>query len=339
MKSLQALLAAFACAILPLHAADVSDLTYTTTDGEVTITNCDEAASGELVIPPAIEGNSVTSISTDTFRDCTNLTSITLPNSVTSIGSGAFQSCTSLASITLPDSVTSISTDTFYLCTSLTSITLPNSVTSIGFGAFEDCTSLTSITLSDSVTSIGSRAFRDCNTLQSVYFLGAPPTVGSTAFLNAAAGAKAIVPIQFIEDFGGNGAVWSGLVVEENEVLANPGEFGLVTQEAYETLVAAYTAAIAERDARPTAEQLAAVEAERDARFTEDQIRAMSADYTIGLNAAGNVQMKFNLFESTDLNTFAPFTVTPESVSVVDGSICFEFAPTDDAAFFRFSVQ
>ena len=30
----------------------------------------------------------------------------------------------------------------------------------------------------------------------------------------------------------------------------------------------------------------------------------------------------------------------PESVSVVDGSICFEFAPTDDAAFFfRFRIE
>ena len=54
---------------------------------------------------------------------------------------------------------------------------------------------------------------------------------------------------------------------------------------------------------------------------------------------AGNVQMKINFFESSDLQTFAPFTVNPESLSVVDGSICFEFAPTDDAAFFRFSVQ
>ena len=54
---------------------------------------------------------------------------------------------------------------------------------------------------------------------------------------------------------------------------------------------------------------------------------------------AGNVQMKINFFESADLNTFAPFTVTPESVSVVDGSICLEFAPSDNAAFFRFSVQ
>ena len=81
------------------------------------------------------------------------------------------------------------------------------------------------------------------------------------------------------------------------------------------------------------------MEAERDARFTEDQIRALSADYTIGLNAAGNVQMKINLFESSDLATFAPFTVAPESLSVVDGSICLEFAPTGNAAFFRFSVQ
>ncbi len=43
--------------------------------------------------------------------------------------------------------------------------------------------------------------------------------------------------------------------------------------------------------------------------------------------------------ESADLETFAPFTVNPESLSVVDGKICLEFAPTDDAAFFRFSVQ
>jgi hypothetical protein len=35
---------------------------------------------------------------------------------------------------------------------------------------------------------------------------------------------------------------------------------------------------------------LATAIAEHDARFTEDQIHAMSADYTMGLNEAGNVQ-------------------------------------------------
>ncbi len=76
-----------------------------------------------------------------------------------------------------------------------------------------------------------------------------------------------------------------------------------------------------------------------DLLFTGDQVRALSADYTIGLNEAGNVQMKINFFESADLATFAPLTVNPESVSVVDGSICLEFARADNAAFFRFSVQ
>ncbi len=76
-----------------------------------------------------------------------------------------------------------------------------------------------------------------------------------------------------------------------------------------------------------------------DLLFTGDQVRALSADYTIGLNEAGNVQMKINFFESADLATFAPLTVNPESVPVVDGSICLEFARADNAAFFRFSVQ
>jgi len=109
--------------------------------------------------------------------------------------------------------------------------------------------------------------------------------------------------------------------------------------EANESALAERDAAIAERDALPTQAAYDAVVAERDARFTEDQIRALSADYTIGLNAAGNVQMKINFFESSDLATFAPLTVTPESLSVVDGSICLEFAPTDNAAFFRFNVD
>ena len=76
-----------------------------------------------------------------------------------------------------------------------------------------------------------------------------------------------------------------------------------------------------------------------DLLFTGDQVRALSADYTIGLNEAGNVQMKFNLFESAGLNTFAPLTVNPETVSVVDGKICLEFPSEDRAFFFRFRVE
>ena len=79
MKTIQALLAFFDCAVLPLHAAGLDDLTYTTTNGEVTITDCDTAATGELVIPDTIEGNPVTSIGQQAFRGCTSQTSITTP--------------------------------------------------------------------------------------------------------------------------------------------------------------------------------------------------------------------------------------------------------------------
>ena len=80
MKPLQALLALFAFAFLPLNAASLADLTYTTTGGKVTITDCDTAATGELVIPDTIEGNPVTSIGNQAFYQCTSLTSITIPD-------------------------------------------------------------------------------------------------------------------------------------------------------------------------------------------------------------------------------------------------------------------
>ena len=100
MKTLQALLALFACAFLPLHAASLDDLTYTTTNGEVAITDCDTAATGELVIPDTIGGNPVTSIGGGAFNNCTSLTSITIPDSVTSIGTWAFGKCISLTAVT-----------------------------------------------------------------------------------------------------------------------------------------------------------------------------------------------------------------------------------------------
>ena len=62
MKRLTGFLALFLFASLPLYAADVNDLTYTTTAGELTITDCYTSAFGDLAIPDTIGGNPVTCI-------------------------------------------------------------------------------------------------------------------------------------------------------------------------------------------------------------------------------------------------------------------------------------
>ena len=133
MKPLQVLLALFACAFLPLHAASLKDLTYATTDGKISIIDCDRAAKGNLVIPDTIEGKPVTSIRGDTFAD-SGLASITIPDSVTTIRGSAFRRC-GLESIEIGNGVTSIGSYTFLDSHRLTSITIPDSVEIIGDGA------------------------------------------------------------------------------------------------------------------------------------------------------------------------------------------------------------
>ena len=204
--------------VIPLHAADVSDLSYDASGDTITITDCDTGASGTLIIPGTIEGKPVTSIGEDAFFECEFLTSITIPEGVTSIGDWAFDECYALRTVTIPDSVTSIGDLAFYCCENLTSIIIPDSVTSIGEGAFSKCSTLTTIevgagnvnytevngvlfntdktllhtypadktganyTIPDSVTSIGTSAFRECTSLTNITIPDSVTSIGYAAF-------------------------------------------------------------------------------------------------------------------------------------------------------------
>ena len=145
-----------------------------------------------------IIGDDATTIGEDAFRDCSNLTSVTIPNSVTTIGNSAFSGCRSLTSVTIPNSVTKIGDYAFSGCSALTSVTIPNSVTEIGGSAFEGCSALTSVTIPNSVTTIGMQAFNNCSALTSVTIPNSVKNIGIIAFANCTSitqiSSEAVVP-------------------------------------------------------------------------------------------------------------------------------------------------
>jgi Flp pilus assembly protein protease CpaA len=204
-------------------------LTWVLTDDSVmTINGSGAMPNYDENIPPwdnfyegiksIIIGNSVTTIGSSAFSNCSSLTSVTIPNSVTTIGNGTFSDCSRLTSVTIPNSVTTIGSWAFSGCNNLTSITIPNSVTTIKGAAFACCYRLTTIdvavdnpnysavdgvlfnknqttliqcpavksgayTIPNSVTTIGSSAFACCSSLTSVTIPNSVTTIGSTAFV------------------------------------------------------------------------------------------------------------------------------------------------------------
>ena len=173
--------------IIP-ESVNYYEITYSVTSiGSYAFRNCSSLTS--VTIP-----NSVTSIGNKAFYDCSRLTSVTIPNSVTSIGDGAFYECSRLTSVTIPNSVTSIGDFSFQYCSSLTSVTIGNSVTSIGKFAFFDCSSLASVTIPNSVTSIGDGAFYGCSSLASVTIPNSVTSIGNNAFLRCTSLASVTIP-------------------------------------------------------------------------------------------------------------------------------------------------
>lgn len=142
--------------------------TYTVTNGEATITDCDLEISGDVVLPDRLGGFPVTTIGEYAFSDCTSLTAVTIPEGVTCIEMWAFGYCTSLVSVSIPESIVSIGASAFDSCTILSDADIPEGVISIGSYAFNKC-AIASVEISQNVTEIGFRAFAGCPELKGIW--------------------------------------------------------------------------------------------------------------------------------------------------------------------------
>lgn len=120
-------------------------LNYSLQDSFFVVKGIGTATDTDIVIPSTICNIPVQQIESTAFKDCENLTSVTISDNVTRIGNEAFYGCTKLTSVTIGNNITNIGYWAFFGCSSLKSVVIPASVTHIGIGAFVNCTNLTDI--------------------------------------------------------------------------------------------------------------------------------------------------------------------------------------------------
>ena len=139
-------------------------------------------------------GNGISSIGSNTFNYCANLTTVTLGNGITSIGEQAFMWCENLTSINIPATLTSLAKNAFAYCENLTSIELPSTLTSIAEQAFIGCASLPSVIIPEGITRIESTTFKYCSSMVYVEIPESVTYIGTGAFAECTSMTYAVIP-------------------------------------------------------------------------------------------------------------------------------------------------
>lgn len=176
--------------------AVVDGLRYSIAGNTASVVQREEEGNyaGNIIIPSkitieAVDYN-VTSIGYSAFKNCTDLTTITIPESVTSIASYAFYNCSGITYLEIPRNVSEIGDYAFRGCSNLRYAVVPKGVNVINVGVFQECTNLnqvvlpngitrikdwafhqsgiTSITIPEGITSLGNSTFANCNKLQTI---------------------------------------------------------------------------------------------------------------------------------------------------------------------------
>lgn len=162
---------------LPANYNDLTD--------DTAITAADEAA--QAAYEAAYNSTcGITKIAASAFRDCTSLTSFTLPTNCTTISGSLLKNCTSLTTFILNNKITDIGAMAFQGCTGITTVDFSDMtvLASIGACAFKGCTALNSVSLPRKVTAIPVDCFTDCSKLATFTAAGKIKTVELCAFYN-----------------------------------------------------------------------------------------------------------------------------------------------------------
>lgn len=129
------------------------------TIGDYGFSNC-EVLSGDVLRSPALH-----TIGNYAFMNCDSLGGDTgelpLGESLISIGTSAFQECSGFTSVSIPDGITRIEPSVFSQCYDLETVKFPESLESIGSKAFEH-TGLKDLELPEGLKSIEEFAFSYC---------------------------------------------------------------------------------------------------------------------------------------------------------------------------------
>ena len=181
-------------------------------DGTCTVAGIGTCKDTDLVIPPNTYSNGdIVAVAKAAFKDCTQLTSVTIPDGVTSIGAEAFAGCTELQTVSIPDSVTEIGTNVFADCPNLqytelggaeflgnesnpyvilirvkdknvTAFSIPEQTKIIYADAFSGCAALKNLTVPNSIIQICDRAFYGCEKIQNATVGTGVTAIGRSAF-------------------------------------------------------------------------------------------------------------------------------------------------------------
>lgn len=124
---------------------------------------------------------SLTTLDSHAFANCTSLVGIKIPDKITKISSGSFKGCSNLQSVNFPSALTSIGYESFYE-TDLREIDIPASVEIINGDAFCRNTNLKKVTFNEGLVKIEYDSFLGCESIESIVCPSTLRTIDRSGF-------------------------------------------------------------------------------------------------------------------------------------------------------------